>query len=321
MLLRTVYQPDETLHSFIFRVCMINGVEQFANLTDNKGNWRLNLKLNTQIRVFFMSYSDQDILTLCRNAGLIKKNTHTFGNPLEYMSVLKNLYSIKGNHNISGSHPIGFCIYCIRDSLKVNGYGYFRTLWMQKWINTCNTHKKSLTFCPALPAKRSHEVIKQILRGEYPTGCYSDYYFRTLIKETPPLNYVSINEISPGECNQPDYIYIATCLKNAIRESINSSPEYHSYMSSVLDYYRDRKRWRPYRNFYSIEDYEIAVMIKVCFRDRYRIFLDFWHNNAKAITLYGGIFEHTEVSERFYIYQGMNKCGSCCNLDCPAKVQ
>lgn len=321
MLLRTVYQPDETLHSFIFRVCMINGVEQFANLTDNKGNWRFNLKLSTQIRNFFMSYSDRDILTLGRNSGLIKENTHIFGNPLEYMSVIKNLYSIKGSYNISGSHPVGFCIDCIRDSLKVNGYGYFRASWMLKWLNICDIHKKSLTFCPALPVRRSHELIKQILRGEYPMGSYNSYYHTGLIGETPPLNYVSINDISSGEYNKPDYIHIATCLKNAIRESIKNTPECHFYMSSVLDYYRDRKRWRPYRHFYNMEDYEIAVMIKASFRDRYFIFLDFWHKNAKAITLYGGIFQYTEVSETFYIYKGMNQCGSCDDLDCPAKVQ
>lgn len=322
MLLRAVYQPDETLHSFIFRVCMINGVEQFADLTDNKGCWRFNLKLNAQIRKFFMSYSDRDILTLGQNSGLIKKNTHIFGNPLEYMSVLKNLYSIKGSYNnISGSHPVGFCIDCIRDSLKVNGYGYFRALWIQKWISTCNFHKKPLTFCPALPARCSHEVIKQILRGECPLGSYNDYYLSSLIKDTPPLNLVSINETSPGEYNKPDYIHIATCLKNAIRESINNTPECHIYMSSVLDYYRDRKRWRPYRHFYNIEDYEIAVMIKASFRDRYCIFLDFWHKNAKAITLYGGIFEYTEVSETFYIYQGTDKCDSCVTLNCPVKAR
>lgn len=62
-------------------------------------------------------------------------------------------------------------------------------------------------------------------------------------------------------------------------------------------------------------------MIKACFHDRYKILLDFLYNSAKEITLYGCIFEYTEVSEKFYIYQGMNKCGSCGDLDYPVKVR
>lgn len=322
MLLRIVYQPDETLHSFIFRVCMINGVEQYADLTDNKGHWRFNLKLSKQIRQYFMSYSDRDILTLGRNSGLIRKNTNIFGNPLEYMSVIKRLYSIKGDYNnISDSLPVNFCIDCIRDSLRVNGYGFFKAAWMRKWTNFCDIHKKPLTFCAARPARYSHEVIKQILRGEYPQGSFSKLYRSQILEETPPLNYVMINEVNSSEYKKAGYIHLAICLKNAIRHFINYTSKCSLHVFSLLDFYRERGKWRPYRNIYNVEEYEVAVMIKALFNERNKLFLDFWHENAKTITLYGGIFEYTEVSETFYIYQGTDKCGTCSSLNCPVKAR
>lgn len=61
-------------------------------------------------------------------------------------------------------------------------------------------------------------------------------------------------------------------------------------------------------------------MIKALFNERNRLFLDFWHENAKATTLYGGIFEYTEVSETLYIYKGTDKCGTCSSLNCPVKA-
>lgn len=322
MLLRTVYQPDETLHSFIFRVCMINGVEQYADLTDNKGHWRFNLKLSRQIRKYFMSYSDRDILTLGQNSGLIRKNTNIFGNPLEYMSVIKKLYSINGDYNnIFDNLPVNFCIDCIRDSLRVNGYGFFKAAWMQKWTIFCDTHKKPLTFCAARPARNSHEIIKQILRGEYPQGSFSKLYRSEILKETPPLNYVKINDVNSSEYKKAEYIHLAFCLKNEIENFINYTSKRSLHVFFLLDYYRERGKWRPYRNIYNVNEYEVAVMVKALFDERNRLFLDFWHKNAKTITLYGGIFEYTEASETFYIYQGTDKCGACCSLNCPVKAR
>lgn len=269
-----------------------------------------------------MSYSDRDILTLGQNSGLIRKNTNIFGNPLQYMSVIKKIYSIKGDYNnISDSLPVNFCIDCIRDSLRVNGYGFFKAAWMRKWTNFCDIHKKPLTFCAARPARYSHEVIKLILRGEYPTGSFSELYRHVPLKETPPLNYVSINEVNSSEYRKADHIYLAKCLKNAIRDFLNYTSKCNLHVSFLLDYYRIRDKWWPYRNIYNIEEYEVAVMVKAFFDKRYWIFLDFWHKNAKAITLYGGIFEYTEVSEKFYIYQGTDKCGACSSQNCPVKAR
>jgi len=269
-----------------------------------------------------MSYSDRDIITLGQNSGLIRKNTNIFGNPLEYMSVIKKLYSIKGDYdNISDSLPVNFCIDCIRDSLRVNGYGFFKAAWMRKWTSFCDIHKKPLTFCAARPARYSHEVIKRILRGEYPQGSFSNRYRSELLKQTPSLNYFSITVVNSDEYHKPSYIYLATCLKNAIRDFINHAAKCDLYVSFLLEHYRERSKWWPYRNIYSTEEYEVAVMIKAFFNERYSAFLDFWHTNSKAITLYGGIFKYTEVSETFYLFQGTGKCGECSALNCPVKAQ
>ncbi|EAS6659860.1 hypothetical protein EBG81_19560, partial [Salmonella enterica] len=174
MLTRSRYLPDETLHSFIFRICLINGEEQFSDVTNHNVQWLKNLQLNVRTIKYFAGYSDLDLLILMRNSWQAIKSTTIFDNPVEYMSEINTLLrkqplARRGTHN----YPLKYCIDCIRESIKNIGFGYFKSSWHYELAGYCFIHNKALTHFKRNINMQPHEILKTILRGEHPAGSYS----------------------------------------------------------------------------------------------------------------------------------------------------
>lgn len=320
MLTKLCYQPDETLHSFIFRVCLVNGEEQFSDVTNHNVQWLKNLQLNDRTMKYFAGYSDLDYLILMRNSWQAVKNTKIFDNPVEYMSEVHTLLrkqplARRGTH----IYPIRYCIDCIRESIEHIGFGYFKSSWHYEHSDYCFIHKKNLTHFKKNNRKQPHDIIKTILRGEHPSGSYSVIQYGTPKTGEHSLIYTNKLKLIELSFNNKDLIYIADCLKAEIKNFIRTCPDDFPKMALISDTFNKTKIKKPYNENYLSQDNILAKIIQCLFSDNFEPFISFWQKNASKKIVYCGCVKPKDIFEFLFIYQDMDKCSSCDYLSCPVK--
>lgn len=316
---RLAYQPDETLHSFIFRVCLVNGVEEYADVTGQTACWRKTPYLNENIARYFTGYNDHDFLTLIRNSWRAIRNAEMFSDPTEYMSDVKNIYvHHHRKRGIAHRTQIKYCMNCIRESIKNNGYGYFKSSWHYKYSGYCITHNKSLTVSPRISSGKPYELIKTILRGEYPVGCYSTLNFINPKEEVTPPLYASTKEFNALPYDNGSFIYIADCLKNEIKKFILSYTAEFPKMGLINDC-TQKKTIQHYPGSYLSRDHIISKILRCFFQENFTPFLSFWKENAVKTAVPCGVISITDIYEHIYIFRNSNACSMCNSLICPIK--
>ncbi|EUM20867.1 TniQ family protein [Enterobacter sp. BIDMC 26] len=316
---KIAYHSDETLHSFIFRVCLVNGMEQFSDVIGHNARWRKTIHLNKNIANFFKCYNDHDFLFLIRNSWQASKNTHMFSDPTKYLTDLKNLYA-KGPRKggIDKAPHIKYCMDCIIDSIKENGYGYFKSSWHHEYSEKCVTHNKALTISSMTLSEKPFEILKTILGGKYPGGCYSILSVIGPIKENIPPMYISKNMYNTLPYDNGQYIYIAECLKREIRKFILSfSGEFPKI--SVRKDRPPQKSIQQYRRSYLSTDPILTRIIICFFEESFGPFMSFWKGNAVKTSIPCGIIDINEIVEHIYIFRNMDSCRKCNSETCPIK--
>ncbi|MEX1841664.1 TniQ family protein [Enterobacter cloacae] len=316
---KITYHSDETLHSFIFRVCLVNGVEQYADVTGHNSRWRKTIHLNKNIAKFFKYYNDHDFLLLIRNSWQACKSAKMFSDPTEYMSDLKNLYT-KGPRKggIDKISHIKYCMDCIIESIKENGYGYFKSSWHYQHSEKCITHNKALTIASMTLDEKPCDTLKTILRGKHPVGSYSVLSVTGPIKENIPPMYISVNEYDTLPYDNGEFIYIADCLKREIIKFVLSFPGEFPKMSVRKDR-SPQKTIQQYRRSYLSTDPILARIIRCFFEENFVPFKSFWKENAVKTSIPCGIIDINEIVEHTYIFRKMNTCRMCNSETCPVK--
>lgn len=320
MLTRLRYLPDETLHSFIFRVCLINGEEQFSDVTNNNVQWLKTLQINARTMKYFADYSDRDFLILTRNSWQAVKNTKMFGNPVEYMSQINILLRKqpiirRGTH----TYPLRYCIDCIRESIKELGFGYFKSSWHYDFANYCYIHHKTLTHFNKISKMHNHETLKAILRGEHPAGSYSLNQYNTQNIEKNVLTLA--DGLKPNELpsNNEGVMFIAECLKEEIKSFIRTCPFELPKMALISDSFNKTPIIKPYKEHYIFQDYVLAKIIRCLFNEKFEPFISFWQKNASKKIVYCGVVKPTDIYEFLFIHQSTDKCNGCEHFSCPVK--
>lgn len=319
MSVKIAYHSDETLHSFIFRVCLINGLEQYADVTGHNSRWRKTIHLNKNISKFFKCYNDHDFLLLIRNSWQASKSMKMFSDPTEYMSDLKNLY-VKGPRKggIDKISHIKYCMDCILQSIKENGYGYFKSSWHYQYSEKCITHNKSLTIASMTFDEKPCEMLKTILRGKHPVGSYSVLSVVGPIKENIPPMYISTNGYNTLPYDNGEFIYIADCLKKEIKKFILSFPGEFPKMSVRKDR-SPQKTIQQYRRSYLSTDPILTRIIRCFFEENFFPFKSFWIENAVKTSIPCGIINTNQIVEHIHIFRNMDSCSNCNFETCPIK--
>ncbi|EHZ1616406.1 TniQ family protein [Salmonella enterica] len=320
MLTRSRYLPDETLHSFIFRICLINGEEQFSDVTNHNVQWLKNLQLNVRTIKYFAEYSDLDLLILMRNSWQAIKSTTIFDNPVEYMSEINTLLrkqplARRGTHN----YPLKYCIDCIRESIKNIGFGYFKSSWHYELAGYCFIHNKALTHFKRNINMQPHEILKTILRGEHPAGSYSLIPNKNSTIEKTSLIYSNKIKSIELSFNNEDYIYIADCLKAEIKNFIRTCTVDLPKMALISDTFNKTKIKKPYKEGYLFQDNVLAKIIQCFFTVNFEPFITFWQKNAAKKIVYCGSVKTKDIFEFLFIYQNTDKCNRCEYFSCPVK--
>jgi hypothetical protein len=317
---RLRYLPDETLHSFIFRVCLVNGNEKLADITDTKTLWRKNLQLNTKIMQYFTEYNDHDLLTLMRNSEQAKQDTKIFSNPVQHMSDIKRL--LRKEPPKKWARPGGqlkYCIDCIKNSIREFGFGYFKSPWHAEVSGYCFIHKKSLSHYPAHSQLKPHEVLKTILRGQHPIGSYSRLSTSKTTQEQYRLHSIYTFNERTLPYDDGNYIFISGCLRAEIENFIRSCPDDLPKVSLISECFNKSIISKPYNEGYIFKNYILSKILRSFFEENFEPFLDFWQKNAVKKTVYCGVVKFTDLFEYLHIYQSTDKCIMCKHLSCPIK--
>lgn len=322
MLTRLRYLPDETLHSFIFRICLVNGDENFADVTDQNVQWKEKLQLNVKTEKYFTEYSDNDFLTLMRNSWQAKKNIAIFDNPIEYMTEIKSLLKRQRPRRGHGhNNQLKYCIDCIRESINKNGFGYFKSSWHYMFSEYCFIHNIPLTHYKKHSTVKPHEILKTIISGKHPTGCYSELLTRKPSKEHLPPQYISTHEQRTLPYDQGEFIFISACLRTEIENFIRTYPRDLPKMALISDAFNKTTIRKPYNEWYLFQNYVLSKMLRCFFEENFQPFMGFWRENASKTILYCGVVKPTNLFEYIYIYQNTEKCIMCKHLSCPVKSQ
>ncbi|MDR3105148.1 MAG: TniQ family protein [Yokenella regensburgei] len=324
MLTRLRYLPDETLHSFIFRVCLVNGDENFADVTDHHVQWKEKLQLNVKTTKYFTEYSDNDFLFLLRNAWQAKRNIAIFDNPIEYMSEINSLLTRQRPRRGHGHNPqLKYCIDCIRESISKNGFGYFKSSWHHRFSEYCFIHNIPLTHYKKHSTVKPHEVLKTVISGEHPLGCYNILRKYKPRKERQPLLTTDIDTFVERTLpyDHGEFIFISKCLRTEIENFIRIYPNDLPKMALISDVFNKTIIRRPYNERYLFQDYILSKILRCFFEENFQPFMTFWKKNASKTVLYCGVVKPTDVTEHIYIYQDTDKCGVCKHLSCPMKTQ
>lgn len=316
---KIAYHSDETLHSFIFRVCLINGAEQYADVTGHNSRWRKTIYLNKHIAKFFKCYNDHDFLFLIRNSWQASKSMKMFSDPTEYMSDLKNLYvKAPRKGGVDKISHIKYCMDCIIESIKENGYGYFKSSWHYQYSEKCITHNKALTIASMTFVEKPYKTLKTILRGKHPVGSYSVLSVAGPIKENIPPLYIMTNEYNTLPYDNGEFIYIADCLKKEIKKFILSFPGEFPKMSVRKD--RSPKNTiQQYRRSYLSTDPILTRIIRCFFEENFAPFESFWNDNAVKTSVPCGIISVNKIIEYIHIFRNMDSCINCNVETCPIK--
>ncbi len=313
---------DETIHSYIFRICMVYGIEHLSNVTHKNGEWNSSLRLNKYVKSLFLNLHDQHLIDLMRNTGWANKQCGVFDDPTSYMGILNKLvnHSDESNNSRKGQ-PIKYCIHCIRDSIFNHGYGYFKSDWYLDFGNFCEVHKVALTYTACKTKSQSLVALKQIIKGTTPDGAYCSSYYNPEYKTwnvKEPFYSSTSSRMLQNQSGQ--FIQISSCLKNNIKKWL--LVEMYDFPIEVARAanYSSSASMMPINTNYVFKDYVLRKVIIALYQTQFKPFMMFWHNFAIEHRVYCGALNKKDISENIYIYDDSKNCQRCLDFRCPANL-
>ncbi|MDF4949073.1 hypothetical protein P3580_10580 [Vibrio parahaemolyticus] len=315
-------QHDETIHSFVFRICTIYGVGHLADVTNKNGEWTSSLRLNKGVEHLFFNLHDQHLIDLMRNIGWANKKCCVFDDPTSYTEMIKKLVNYSYDvHERGYNKRIAYCIHCIRDSIVEHGYGYFKSDWYLDYSNFCNIHQVALTYTPCKTKSQSLEVLKQIVKGAVPYGTYCSTYYNP---ESRPWDVKS-----PYYSNIPSrmlkgqngkFIQISSCLKSRIKKWLLAEAYDFPIEVARAAHYSSPASMNPINTSHVFNDYVLIKVIIALYQTQFQPFMMFWKKFAIEHHVYCGVLNRKNISETMYIYEDSKNCQRCLDFKCPANL-
>ncbi|MFC1236715.1 TniQ family protein [Vibrio sp. F74] len=315
-------QPDETIHSFIFRLCAIYGVEHLSDVINKKGEWASSLQLNKSVRHYFLSLHDQQIVDLMQNCGWANKKLGLFDDPTSYMSIIDKLINKrKANHKRTYNLPIKYCIHCIKDSIVKNGYGYFKSDWQLEYGNFCNVHREALIYISCHTKFQSIQDLKQIFKGILPKASYCELYYnpKSITWDVKHPYYSNISSHLLPDQNG-NFLQISSCLKKNIKKWLISDKYDFPTAVARAAHYSSPTSMKPINRNHVFRDYVLIKVIIALFATRFEPFMMFWSEFAVKHHVYCGVLNKKDILENIYIYESSKNCQRCYDFRCPANL-
>ncbi|MBY8219784.1 hypothetical protein ACSEYT_00450 [Vibrio cidicii] len=138
-----MYIEDESVQSWFFRQALLSGESKFENVIGTDGKWYGTPCLGSGCTLNLHSIPDLGLLRFLRKSGIANKDATMFDNPVNYVKQMSIVTPSKySSSNSKGQITIRFCEDCIGESIKENGFGYFKAEWLSS-IH-CSIHDVNL---------------------------------------------------------------------------------------------------------------------------------------------------------------------------------
>lgn len=156
-----MYAEDESVQSWVFRLALLSGEYKYNSLIGIDGKWYSTPSLVKGCAFNLHLIPDLDLLRFLRRSGIANKKASMFDNPVDYIDQMSIINpSNNSSSNAKGEITIRFCKECIAESIKKNGYGYFKAEWLSKIY--CSNHGINLI---ELISKNRKSVVKELLQA------------------------------------------------------------------------------------------------------------------------------------------------------------
>lgn len=282
-------QKDESIHSFIYRTHVVNGVSDFSNIIATSGYWKAFPKILNKTLHLYQPIDDFKFLNLLRDIDLAPISEKIFGDPFRYHEHLLDFfgqckYHIRVNTRTS---PIRYCLHCIENQIQKLGFGFINVNWT---INTfCPTHQVNLHEVTVKNREGTVIALACILRGKHPRNFEQPKYKKKYFEDRR-------ERFRKKKCD-----YVAPCLADELKILI--SENIHQLPIDLLG--------QKHRSIsYLTTDHMMTEIYLSAQRSHYKQFQNFWTNFAELKVVSSGVVSRNSVTEEIY----KNKKANC--LDC-----
>ncbi|HDZ9500319.1 TPA: hypothetical protein RUZ94_003222 [Vibrio cholerae] len=293
---------NESVQSWFFRLALLSGQQQFEKVVGTNGEWHSTPTLTDGCSLDWESIPDKELLSFLRKSGIANQEAGMFDNPTLYVNdMLIATSTMYGRPSRKGAIPVRFCIECIKTSLKINGFGYFKADWLS--ATKCAVHNVNLEEITSGNRKSAVLSIKQVLSGRG-------------TPESQTCTQLDENGHKYSDLtDQPSY-HVMPCLLNKFynwaSRKCRKSELRHEYLSffdpyGVKKYISDERLVRQF--FYFKENYSEE-------------FKAFWEQSAEIKEYRFGFREKLSLAETLAKSRGENcsKCFQWSDTDyCPIK--
>ncbi len=158
---------DESIQSWIYRTLFLNGASDYSSVIGINTMWRKTPYFTYECDIDLKYINDAELICFFRKSNIAKNKSDIFDNPIAYVNEAKSVLQGHAKSISKGTISIGYCSYCISDSISQFGFGYFKAIWLTE--DNCDIHKTKLDFMPITSRINGLKLIREIISGKKPS--------------------------------------------------------------------------------------------------------------------------------------------------------
>ncbi|MEZ8796792.1 hypothetical protein OAA_02320 [Vibrio cyclitrophicus 1F175] len=303
--------PEECVLSYILRINMVLGPGRMPNVFNEKGKWSEYLMLPERYQGIFINNFDSQVFNLLLDSGFIEYQADILKSPTSY-TIFMGAF-LKGQKVKRSSSPqVKYCSKCIVDSIKKNGFAYFKADWAS-WMSgdNCRLHKEAFHVIKAGNRKDTIKAVELVMIGKRSKFCKS-------LRDLPYYREVS-DDLYYSKASMLNEPHLAPCLVNKLKMWLLY--ENHIFPDSIVEALGSASHDSLVRSMEShiFRDYMFKKAYYALHDSSYLKFHEFWQRCSKLHTFYCGVIEKQGLNETVFKAQGAN-CSKCHDVDCSANI-
>ena len=158
--------PDDSLHSFLFRLLKVHGFNDYSALFAKNKGWRQLPSLPVEAIPLIQNVDKSILLELYeRSLEIPEYECHVEHCFIHIDNFHRNILSDEPRvNNSSKGIKIRFCQHCIKEQITDYGFAYFKVGWL--FENRCSRHNVALSHIPETTVLQLARHVNDVLRGK-----------------------------------------------------------------------------------------------------------------------------------------------------------
>lgn len=307
----------ESLYSLILRCLIVCGYDKLDCIVGTNGLWINNPYVPKSIQYLFHGFNDVQRFEMAHASGLVEKDTYVFGDPASFISTLQFIYAnkLELTRPRRGKKAITFCMDCIRDSIQLNGCGYFKSAWL--FSRTCSIHQCSLQTLSVRSKENVFYALKDVISGRLELHGTTTTIADVVKKDK--LDY--IDQSLPVAQAEDGLVYVMPCLKTSLSRWLVRNAERlyndnnHMRFSLISDSMYISGKYK------FLTDGKIYNYMIYAFKVREPLFIEYIAHHFQLAHYYFGMRQKESFHATVYRLSGSN-CSRCLmsNIERPCPI-